>query len=103
MAERRRGAGDAGIADENIELAMALVQRGAKPRNAVEIGQAERHQRGAAAILSDFVVEFFQPALRARDRHNMRAGLGERARGGIADAARGAGDESDAVGEGFGH
>ena len=52
---------------------------------------------------SDFVVEFFQAPLRPRHGHDMRAGLGERARGGIADAARGAGDEGDAVGEGKGH
>ena len=102
MAERRGGAGDAGIADENVELAVALVQRRAEPGDAVEIGEVERHQRGAAAVLADLVVELFQPALRPRDRHDMRAGFGQRARGGIADAARGAGDESDTGGEGFG-
>src|SRR5579863_5649541 len=103
MAERRRGAGDAGIADENIELAVTLVQGCAEPRDAVKIGQAERYQRRLAAILSYLVVEFFQPALGARDRNNVRAGLRECACRGIADAARGAGDESDTVGEGEGH
>ena len=44
-----------------------------------------------------------RPPCGARDRDDMRAGLGQRARGGIADAARGAGDESDAGGEGKGH
>ena len=101
MAERRGRAGDAGIADENVELAVALVQRSAEPGHAVEIGEVERHQRGAAALFADLVVEFFQPALRARHRHDMRAGLGQRERGGIADAARGAGDESDTGGEGW--
>ena len=100
MAERRGGAGDAGIADENVELAVALMQRRAEPRDAVEIGEVERHQRGAAAVFADLVVEFFQPALRARDGHDMRAGAGKRARRGVADAARGAGDERDAGGEG---
>ncbi len=103
MAERRGGAGDAGIADQNIELAVALMQRRAEPGDAVEIGEIERHQRRAAAVLADLVVEFFQPALGARDRDDMRAGFGQRARGGIADAARGAGDQSDAGGEGKGH
>ena len=103
MAERRGGAGDAGIADENVELAVALMQRRAKPGDAVEIGEIERHQGGAAAVLTDLVVEFLEPALRSRHRHDMRAGLRQRARGGIADAARGAGDESDAGGEGLGH
>ena len=103
MAERRGGAGDAGIADENVDLAVALMQRRAQPGDAVEIGEVERHQRGAAAVFADLVVEFLQPALRARDGHDMRAGAGKRARGGIADAARGAGDEGDTGGEGFGH
>ena len=79
------------------------MQRSAKPGDALEVGEVERHQRGAAAILSDFVVEFFQAALRARHCHDMRAGLGQRDRGGIADAAGGAGDKSDAVGEWFCH
>ena len=103
MAERRGGAGDAGIADENVELAVALMQRSPEPGDAVEIGEVERHQRGAAAVLADLVVEFFQAALRARDGNDVRAGAGERARGGIADTARGAGDEGDTGGEGFGH
>ena len=103
MAERRGRTGDAGIADKNVELAVALVQRRAEPGDAVVIGEVERHQRGAAAVFADLVVELFQPALRPRHRHHMRAGLCQRARGGIADAARGAGDESDAGGEGVGH
>ena len=101
MAERRGGAGDAGIADEDVEPAVALVQRGAEPGDAVEIGEVERHQRCAAAVFADLVVEFFQAALRARDRNDVRAGPGQRARRGIADAARGAGDERDTGGEGL--
>src|ERR1700682_136163 len=103
MAERRGRAGGAGIADENVELGVALMQRSAKASDAVEICQGERHQRGAAAVLSDFIVEFLKAALRPRHRDDMRAGLGESSRGGIADAARGAGDESDTGSEGKGH
>src|SRR4051812_25527817 len=103
MAERRGGTRDAGIADENVDLAMAFMQRGAQPGDAVEIGEIEWHQRGAAAVFADLVVEFLQPALRARDGHDMRAGAGKRTGRGIADAARGAGNERDAGGEGFGH
>ena len=102
MAERRGGAGDAGIADENVELAMAFMQRRAEAGDAVEVGQVERHQGRAAAVLADLVIEFFEAALRARHRDHMRAGLGQCARGGVADAARGAGYESDAGGEGRG-
>ena len=75
----------------------------AKPGDAVIVGEIERHQRGAAAVFADLVVEFFQAGLRPRQRHHMRAGFGERTRGSIADAARGTGDESDTGGEGLGH
>ena len=88
---------------QDVELAVALLQRRAEPRDAVGIGEAERHQRRAAAVLPDLVVELLEPALRARHRDDVRARFGERARRGIADAARGAGDEGDAVGEGKGH
>ena len=62
----------------------------------------ERHQRRRAAGGLDQVVELFQRADGARESDHMGAGLrqGERDRG--ADAARGAGDERDFVGEGFG-
>src|ERR1700694_4604952 len=100
MPERRGGAGDAGIADEDVELAVALVQRRAKPGDAVEVGEVERHQGRAAALFPNLVVELFEAALRSCDRNHMRAGLGQRARGRITDAARSAGDESDAGGEG---
>ena len=46
---------------------MAVMQRSPKPGDAVEIGEVERHQRGAAAVLADLVVEFLQPALCPRD------------------------------------
>src|SRR5712692_4744833 len=103
MPERRGGAGDPGIADENVELAVALMQRSTKPCDAVEVGQIERHQGRSSAIPADLVVEFFEAALGSRNRNNVRAGFSQRTRGGIADAARGAGDESDPGGEGEGH
>src|SRR5437868_1194007 len=59
MAERRGGTGDAGVAYQNIELAMTFIERGTKPGDAVEISEVEWHQRGAAAILTDLVVELF--------------------------------------------
>src|SRR5437763_12436694 len=82
---------------------VALMQRGAKPGDAVEIAEVERHQGRAAAVLTDLVVELFEAALRPRHRHDMRTGFCKRARGGIADAARGAGHVGDTGGEGRGH
>src|SRR6516165_3534184 len=85
------------------KFAETLVKRRAEPRDAVEIREVERHQSRAAAVLSDFVIEFLEPALGARHCHDMRACPGQRLGGGAADAARGAGDECDAVGEGLCH
>src|SRR5665213_4357603 len=103
MPERRGGAGDAGIADQNVDLAVTLMQRRAEPGDAFEVGEIERHQRGAAAVLADLVVEFFKAALGARDGDDMRAGFRQRACRGVADAARGAGNQRDTGGEGWGH
>src|SRR3954454_12220857 len=98
MPKRRGRPGNPRIADENVELAMALMQRSTEPRDAVEVTEVERHKSRAAAVVADFVVEFLQPCLRARQRHYMGAGFRQRPRGGIADATRCAGDESDAGG-----
>src|ERR1700716_943933 len=100
MPERRGGAGNAGIADENVEPAVALMQRRTQPRDAVEVGEIERHQGRSSAVVADLVVEFFQASLRSRHRNHMRAGFSQRARRGIADAARGAGDAGEAGGGG---
>src|SRR6516164_3438982 len=82
---------------------MTLVKRCAEAREAVEVGEAEWHQRGGPAVLPDLVVELFEAALRACHRDDVRALLCKRACGRIADAARGAGDKDDAIGEGERH
>src|ERR1700722_13485593 len=82
---------------------MAFIQRGAEPGDALEIGEIERHQSSAAAVTADGVVEFLETALGSRHRDHMGALPRQRACGGIADTARGAGDESDPGGEGKGH
>ena len=76
---------------------------GAQPGDAFVILEIERHQRRGAASGADRVVEFFEPADGARDRDHVRARLRERKRGGVADAARSAGDERDTAGEGCGY
>ena len=100
MAHRRERAEQAGIRHQHVEPAVALVEREPKPVDAVVVFQVERHERRGAARL-DRVVKLLEPADGARDRHHMRAGLRQSERGCVADAARGAGDERDAVGEGF--
>ena len=101
VVERRRHAENAGIADQHVEAPVAFVERQREPRDAVGIFHVERHQRGRAAGRLDLVVEFFQPADRARHRHHMGAGLRQLQRDRRANAARGAGDQRDFVGEGF--
>ena len=103
MAERGQRPKNAGIADHHVESSEALVQGGAEPIDALVILEVERHERGRTTQGLDRVIELLEPADRARERDNMGAGAGQRERGGIADAARGAGDERDTVGEGKGH
>src|SRR5581483_6047774 len=88
---------DCGIGHEYVEPPVTLVQCGAKARDAVGILQVERDERRRAAGTLDFVVEFLEPAHGARNRNHMRAGFCKRKRGRPPDAARCAGDESDAV------
>ena len=104
MAERRERAEHAGIADQDVELAVALVERGAEPVDAVVVLQVERHERRRAAggAGSRRRAPRAPPTVRA-SATTCAPALGERERGGAADAARGAGDQRDAVGEGFGH
>ena len=99
MAERRGGAGNGGIADQDVEPAIALVERRPEPGDALGIPQVERHERRRAAGGADRIVELFEPAHGARDRHDVGAGLRELQRQRGTDAARGAGDERDAAGE----
>ena len=90
---------NAGIANHNVDLAVTLMQCGAEARDAVEVAEVERHQRGLSPGRIDVVVEFLKSADGAGDRDHMRAGLGERERGGVADATRGTGDEGNAGSE----
>ena len=89
-AERRERTENASIADQHIEPLVAFVEGQCEPRDAVAVFDVERHQCGRAAGCLDLVVEFFEPADRARDRHHMRARLRQLKRSRGADAARGA-------------
>src|SRR5215472_18015691 len=103
MPERGQRPKNAGIADHHIESSETLVQGRAEPIDAGVVFEIERHERGRSTQALDRVVELLEPADGARERDNMGAGFGERERGGVADAARGAGDERNTVGEGKGH
>src|SRR6266702_3117510 len=103
MAERRKRAKHASVADQNVEPLIALVERGVKPRDALVVLEVKRNKRGGAAGRADRVVELLQAADRARECDHVRARTRERERRRIADAARGAGDERNLAGEGRGH
>ena len=49
VAKRRQRSKDGGIADQDVELPVALGERGAKARNAVGVLEVEWHQGRAAA------------------------------------------------------
>ena len=100
--ERRQRAQHARGADEDVETAPALVQCLAEPIDGGKVAQIARRQRrwsfDVGAQRANLVVEFLQPALCSRQCDHVAAGGGQREGGGAANAARGAGDESDAGG-----
>src|SRR5579863_408518 len=103
MAERRKRTELRRVADENVEPAIALVDRRGQLVDLDEVAQVEGHQRGAAAGGADLVVDFLKSAWRACRQHQMRALAGKALGDGRADAARRAGDERDFARETPGH
>src|SRR5665213_1813646 len=101
VAERRWRAQNAGIADQHIEAAVTLFEREREPRDAVTILHVERHQSGRATRRLDVVVEFLKATDGARHGDDVCACLRELQRERGANAARGAGDQRDTVGEGL--
>ncbi|MNY03529.1 hypothetical protein D3C86_1361560 [compost metagenome] len=97
MANRRDDAENAGIGDENIKFAPALENIGAQRIDGFHVGEIEGNERRRAADGLDGVVQLLKAAHRAGAGDDMRAGLGKFQRGEIADAARSAGNESDAA------
>jgi hypothetical protein len=80
VAERGKDAEHTGISDQDVELAVAFMQRSAQPVDARLILEVERDQCGLAADRADGVVELFQPTDRARDCDDVRAGTRQRTR-----------------------
>ena len=73
MAERRKRAELAGIADQDVEPTVALVKCRGELVNLDEVAQVERHQGGAAAGSADPVVGLLEPADRAPGQYEMSA------------------------------
>ena len=78
MVEGRALTDHRGIADQNVEPLVALVQSRSEPVEAVVVAHVERHQRRRAAGLAHRVVELLEPADRARHRNHMGAGTRQR-------------------------
>jgi len=97
MGERRDDAKRTGIAEEGVEPAPALEDRGAQPVDGVELAQVQRHECRGAALATDRVVGLLETAHRARDADDMRPGRTESNGGGASDAPRGAGNERYAI------
>jgi hypothetical protein len=92
-----------GIAEQDVELAPSA--RGS-PRRAVEgvvVLEVHGHEGRRRAARADRVVELLEGALRAGERHDVRAGLRQRERAARPMPAGGAGDDGDAVREGLVH
>ncbi len=87
MGERREHPEFTGVADQDVEPAIAFVEGRRQFVDLCEIAQVEGYQRGAAATGANGVVELFERADRARRQRDMGpfAGKAQRHRG--ADAA----------------
>ncbi len=97
LVQRRHAAEDAGIAHHDVDTAETLIQRRGQAVDQLGLFQIQRHQRGAAALCLDLVVQFLQRAGGAGHADHMGT-LGGIAFGdGGTDAAAGAGDQRDAV------
>ena len=99
MGERRHGAEHAGIADQHVDLAVALVEAGAELVDGVEVAQVHRHQqRGLAVDGADLVVQLFERADGAGGEDEVGAFPGVAQGDRAADAAAGSGHKADAAG-----
>lgn len=87
----------AGIGDENIKFAPALEDIRTQRIDGFHVGEIEGNERRRAADGLDGVVQLLKAAHRAGAGDDMRASLGKFQRREIADAARSAGNESDAA------
>src|SRR5439155_14384920 len=90
---------DAGVADEDIELAPALVDGRPQRVDLVMHFEVQGEQRGAAAAGPDLIVDLLEGAGSAADQDQMRAFPGVRQRHSPADATRGSGDEGKPAGK----
>ena len=102
VAERRERTEFGGIANQDVEPAIAVEERCRELVDLDEIAQIDGDEGGAAADGTDGVVDFLETAHRPRREDDMSA-LARKALGdGCTDAARGAGDQCDFVGEATG-
>ena len=75
MIGRRQGTGMHRRMHPERDLPPAVMHRPAELRHRVSLGDVHRRERGSAALFLDAVVQFFQPAHRARDSDDvMRVG-----------------------------
>ena len=103
--ERRQRPQRAGVADQRVEPAPALVQGLAEPIDGGEVAQIAgdqcRRRFDVGAQGANFVVELLQRALGAGEGDDVATGGGEGEGDRATDAARSAGDQGDAGGGGF--
>ena len=90
---------NAGIADKGVKPAPPAIERLSQPIDGGEVAQIHRNQgrrlRLPGPQRANFVVEFLKAALRAGERHHMRARLGQGESRSAANAARGPGHQRD--------
>ena len=75
MCKRSEHPETAGIAQQDIKLAPAIVDTLAKTVQRIEIRQIQRYQCRCTAGCANFVIQFLKPANRARECDHMGTGL----------------------------
>ena len=99
MVQGGQQAENAGIADKDVKPAPPAIERFSQPIDGGEVtqihGDQGRRLRLRGPQRANFVVELLESALRAGERHHMRARLGQGEGRGAANAARGPRHQSD--------
>ena len=97
--EQRPRHGAAHVVDDDVEAAELVEGRLGQGGHEVEVGQVAGHDDGAAAGGLDLLGHGAQLVLGAGGQHDVGTRLGQRHRGGGADAAPAGGDDGDLVGD----
>src|SRR6266404_6782672 len=96
VADRRDGSENTGIADQDVELAEALIKRCPQLIDGVEFLDIQRHQQAwLTAGIADRIIDLFQPTDRTRGQDQLGTFGGKAPGDSRSDPAGGTGDQGN--------